>query len=70
MRMIVEQGPGKAIGSGLFQQMRETVKEELSVVIIKEDLSSFDAPDDDMLNKTWIVDASGSWHDGKCSRCV
>jgi hypothetical protein len=50
--------------------MRETVKEELSVLIIEEDLSSFDAPDDDMLEKTWIVDASGSWHGGKRSRCA
>jgi hypothetical protein len=70
MCMIVEQGPGKAIGAGLFQQMRETVKEELSVLIIEKDLSSFDAPDDDMLEKTWIVDASGSWHGGKRRRCA
>jgi hypothetical protein len=70
MCMIVEQSPGKAIGAGLFQQMRETVKEELSILIIEKDLSSFDAPDDDMLEKTWIVNASGSWHGGKRSRCA
>jgi hypothetical protein len=23
-----------------------------------------------MLEKTWIVDASGSWHGGKRSRCA
>jgi hypothetical protein len=44
--------------------MRESVKEGLSVLIIKEDLSSLNAPDDDMLEKTWVVDASGSWHRG------
>lgn len=65
MCMVVEQRPGKAIGAGLLQQMREAVKEGLSVLIIEKDLSSFDAPDDDMLEKTWIVDASGSWHGGK-----
>jgi hypothetical protein len=40
--------------------MRETVKGKLSVLIIEKDLSSLDAPDDYLLDKTWIVDASGS----------
>ncbi len=69
MCMIVEQGPGKAIGAGLYQQMRETVKKELSILIVEKDLSPFDAPDDDMMEKAWIVDASGSWHDNECSKC-
>jgi hypothetical protein len=33
------------------------VKEKLSVLIIEKDLSSLDAPDDYLLDKTWIVDA-------------
>lgn len=51
MKMVRDQGPGVALRPGLFQDARQTGEERPAVFVIKEDLSSFNAPGHRMLQK-------------------
>jgi hypothetical protein len=62
MKMIIEQGPGKAPGARLLQKGRKACEKILSVLIVKKDVASFDAPDNDVMQKTGNVYTGITWH--------
>jgi hypothetical protein len=58
MGVVVEQGPGKAIGLGSDQKIREPLDEIAAVVIVDENLALFDAAHNDVLQKIGDIKAS------------
>jgi hypothetical protein len=58
MGVVVEQGPGKAIGLGSDQKIREPFDEIAAVVIVVENLALFDAAHNDVLQKIGDIKAS------------
>ena len=51
MDVVRDQGPRVALGLGFFQDAGEPFQKRLTVLVVKEDLSSFDAPGHDVLEK-------------------
>jgi len=51
MEMVRNQGPSVTLGLGFFEDESESFQERFSVLVIEEDLSSFDAPGHDMLEQ-------------------
>ena len=49
--MVRNQGPGVALGLGLFEDDSESFQERLAVLVIAEELSSFYSPGHDVLEK-------------------
>lgn len=49
--MVWNQGPGIALGLGLFQDDGQAVEEGFPIFVIKEELAAFDAPGHDVLKK-------------------
>ena len=49
--MIWDQGPSVALGLSLFEDDGQAVEEKIAVLVIAEDLSSFDSPSHDVLEK-------------------
>ena len=49
--MIRDQSPSVTLGLGFFENAGEPFQERLAVLVVKEDLSSFDAPGHHMLEK-------------------
>lgn len=62
MKMVWDQRPGIALGLGFFQDYGKTIKERFAVFLILEDLSSFNSPGHDMLQKTGRVESGLPWH--------
>jgi hypothetical protein len=61
MKVIGHECPGKAFSVRHREQFRESLEKQ-PAVIIKEDIPSFDASDDNMLQKIRKVYACSSWH--------
>lgn len=51
MKMIWDQGPSVTLGLGLFQDDGEPFQERFSILVVEEDLSSFDSPGHDVLEE-------------------
>ena len=49
MEVIIEQSPGEAICTGFFKQRRKSANKDFAVTIIEENIPSFNAPHDHML---------------------
>jgi hypothetical protein len=60
--MVVEKGPGVAVGFGFQQKGAETGEEIFPVLIIKEDGAPLDPSDDDVLKQAGDIYAGMSWH--------
>jgi hypothetical protein len=54
--------PGKAFRVRHRQQFRESLEKLPAVIIIKDDVPSLDASDDNLLQKIGKVYACSSWH--------
>jgi len=53
--MVWDQGPSVALGLGFFQDVGEAVEKSFSILIVAEELSSFDATGHDVLQKAGSV---------------
>jgi len=53
--MVWDQDPSVALGLGFFQDDGKTIKERFAVLVIFKDLSSFNPPSHDVLEKAWGV---------------
>ena len=51
VKMVRDQSPGVALGLGFLENGGEPLQERLPILIVEKDLSSFDAPGHDMLEK-------------------
>ena len=49
--MIRNQGPGVALRLSFFEDVGEPFQKRLAVLVIEEDLSTFDSPGHDVLEK-------------------
>jgi hypothetical protein len=65
--MVVEQGPGVAVGFGLLQEEAEAGKEIEAILIVKEDGSLLDSSDDNVLKQTGDIYAGVSGHEDNIS---
>lgn len=63
--MVGHERPGKTIGFGSDEKLRHAFKKKRFVIVIEKDVSLFDAANYHMLEKTWNIDTSCSWHSGK-----
>ena len=52
VKMIRDQGPGVALGLGLFEYGCQALEKRLAVLVIFEDLSSFYSPGHDVLKES------------------
>jgi len=68
--MIVEQRPGEAPGARLLQEEGESCEELFPVLIVKKDVASFDASDNDVMKKTGNVYAGITWHAARITENV
>ena len=55
VKMVRNQGPSVALGLGFIKDNGEPFQERRAVLIIQEDLSSFNSPGHDVLEETWGV---------------
>jgi len=60
MKMIWNQSPGVTLGLSFFEDAGEPFQERLTIFVVKEDLSSFDAPGHHVLEeaggvKSWLA---------------
>ena len=53
--MIRNQGPGVTLRLGFFEDIGEPSQERLAVLVVVKDLSSFNSPGHDVLEKAWGV---------------
>ena len=60
--MVRDQGPGVALGLGLFEDVCQPLEEGLAVLVVAEELSSFDSPGHDVLEEAWGVKSWLAWH--------
>jgi hypothetical protein len=65
VEVISEQGPGKTIGPGFFEQSRETLHKHAAVMIVEEYFPSLDPSHNDVLQQPWYVDSGFSRHRGE-----
>jgi hypothetical protein len=49
--MVRNQGPGVTLGLGLFEDDGQAVEEGPAILVVAEELSSFDPPGHDVLEK-------------------
>jgi len=49
--MVWDQGPSVALGLGFFQDNSEPVKERFTVLVVSEELPSFNSPSHDVLEE-------------------
>ena len=49
MKMVWDQGPGIALGLGFFEDICQAIEEGVAVLVVSEDLSSFDSSSHYML---------------------
>jgi len=68
MKMVVEQGPGVAVGFGLRQEEAEAGKEIEAILIVKENGSFLDPSDDNVLKQSGDIYAGMSGHEGNISQ--
>jgi hypothetical protein len=55
MEMVRNQGPGVALGLGVFQDFGQAVEKRLSILVVAEELAAFDPSGHDMLEKAGSV---------------
>ena len=60
--MIWDQGPSVALGLGFFQNVCKTFQKGFTVLVVAEDLSSFDSPGHDVLQEAGGVKSWLAWH--------
>lgn len=65
--MVVEQGPGVAVGFGLRQENAEAGEKICPVLIVKEDGALLDPSDDNVLKQSGNIYAGMSRHEGSIS---
>ncbi len=53
--MVGDQGPGITLGLGFFEDDGQPVEERLAVLVVAEELSSFDSAGHDVLKKAGSV---------------
>jgi len=51
VKMVRDQSPGIALGLGLFEDGGQAIKEGVAILVVPEDLSSFDSPAHDVLEE-------------------
>ena len=56
--MILKKGPGIAFRLCFLQKVSQPLKKILPIMIIPKDFSSFNTPDDNMMNNSRSVQAS------------
>ena len=49
--MVWDQGPGITLSLGLFEDGCQAVEKGLTVLVVPEELSSFDSPSHDVMQK-------------------
>lgn len=62
--MVWDQGPGVALGLGLFEDICQAIEEGVAVLVIAEELSTFDSPCHYMLQDTGSIKSWLAWHLG------
>lgn len=67
MKMVVEQGPGVAVGFGLRQEEAEAGEEIEAILIVKENGSFLDPSDDNVLKQSGDIYAGMSGHEDNIS---
>ena len=55
MEVVRDQGPGVALGLGLFEDDGQAVEERLAVFVVTEELSSLNSPGHDVLEEAGSV---------------
>ena len=60
--MIRNQGPGVTSGLCFFEDAGEPFQERLAVLVVDEDLSSFNSPGHYMLQEAWDVKSGLAGH--------
>jgi hypothetical protein len=65
--MISQQGPGRTIGPGFFEQSNEAIHKHAAVMIVEEYFPSLDPSHYDMLQQPWYIDSGFSRHRGEYS---
>ena len=60
--MVRDQGPGVALGLGFFEDICQAIEEGVAVLVIAEELSSFDSPGHYMLQDTGSIKSGLAWH--------
>ncbi len=60
--MVWDQGPGIALGLGLFEDICQAVKEGVAVLVVSEKLPPFNSPSHDVLEGTGSVKSGLAWH--------
>jgi hypothetical protein len=67
MKMVVEQGPGVAVGFRLRQEEAEAGEEIETILIVKENGALLDSSDDNVLKQSGDIYAGVSGHEDKIS---
>jgi hypothetical protein len=62
MKVIGHEYPGEAFRIRHREQFRESLEKQPAIIVIKEDVPSLDASDDNMLQNIGKVYACSSWH--------
>jgi hypothetical protein len=62
MKMVRNQCPGIAVGSGFDQQPLKTLDKALTIMVIEKDFRALDAAYDDVLQQARDIDAGLSRH--------
>jgi len=60
--MVRDQGPGIALGLGLFEDDGETFKEGITVLVVSEKLPPFNSPDHNVLEEAGGVKSGLARH--------
>jgi hypothetical protein len=66
--VIREQRPRVTVHTGFQQQFAEPLQKAVTVMIVNEDVATFNAADHDVLQKTRAVEAGGAGH--RCSDSI
>lgn len=68
VEVVGGQRPGKAGGTGFEQEGAQAGNEPPTVVIVRKDVGTRNATDDDVLQQTWAVEEGMSRHEERIAR--
>ena len=62
MKVVGDQRPGIAVGTGFRQQLSQTLHKVVTIIIVPENCAPFNPTNNDMVEQTGAVDTGLSRH--------